>query len=400
MMEFLDYLAKDNITDSYKETRGYKNHMRAELAKKMATLLEHEINALIEKKVGGKTDAIHNIALINSSSHTELGEKISKYLGIPLTPCNLDIFSNTEVKVEINQNIRGKKAIIIASLGCVVDGKSINDLKEEVYNLIDACRRAKCGSITLVCPSYPNARQDKKDRPRVPIGASMNARIFEVLGVKQLICLDLHASQIQGYFKIPVDNMYALPVICDYLRDTYFAHQDPEEVKSKYVLVSPDNGGMKRIQAYAKALKLPHLGMHKDRDYSKSSTVLSSTLIGDGSLAKGRTALVIDDMADTFGTALKGFEALKKFGIEKIIMIVTHGVLSGPALTRIKECEILQEVIVTNSLPQTKNQMICDKIKVVDIAPLIGEAIQRSIDKESVSELFNYSASEIKTSLS
>lgn len=325
--------------------------------------------------------------LITGNSHILLAQSISKYLQIELVSANVQKFSNGEIEVKINDNIRNQDIFIIQTGSSNASG-SINDHIMETLILIDACKRSNVGSITLVMPYYPYSRQDKKDAPRVPISAKLMANLFSIGGVNRMISLDLHASQIQGFFEIAFDNLYAIGLISEYLKKNIFYGLSLEEMQKKYIFVSPDNGGAKRIMAYSQKFGINNVIMHKQRDYSKSSTVTKVILVGEFDL-QDKTAIVIDDMMDTMGTMTNASKELVAHGIKDIIVMATHGILSGPALERINNCEHIKKVVVTNTLPQMKNIQQCNKLEEIDITELIGKVIKNIINGDSISALFN-----------
>lgn len=324
-----------------------------------------------------------DIKLIAGNSHPDLANAISAYLKVPLTPATIDTFANTEVRVEINENIRGEDVFILQT-GTATATQTINDVIMETMLLIDACKRSDTKTITLIMPNYPYARADKKDRPRVPISAKVIADMFERAGVTRLVAFDLHAAQIQGYYSIPVDNIFSINVIIEYLNTIYFKDLSKEEINNRYVLVSPDNGGVRRVMAYASKLKIQAVIMHKQRDHSSKSVVEKTVLIADEGAIEKKTCIILDDMADTFGTMVKSAKTLMEFGAKDIVVAVTHGILSSPALDRIEEASFIKEVIVTDTVPQKRSS----KIKTISIAPLTAEVIARICHKDSISELF------------
>ena len=328
------------------------------------------------------------VSIVAGSSHQELATDIAKKLGQNLTNWKLDKFANGELLVQCQDNLRCKHIYIIQT-GVTNDTHSINDYLVELLLIINTCKLADSKKITVVLPYLPYCRSDKKDAPRVPIGASMLLSTLKNLGVNRVISMDLHASQIQGFFtNSPYDNIYAIKLFCNYLKENHFKNMTQEEINNNYVLISPDNGGIKRVLAYAERLGIDYNTMNKRRDYVNKNTVLSSHMDGGGENVKGKVAIVIDDMADTMGTMIATMSDFEKFGVRKVIVMVTHGILSGPAIERINNCEMIDEVVVTNTLPQTKKQEICSKLKVVDVSSIFAETIRCCIDKRSVSDLF------------
>ena len=325
--------------------------------------------------------------IISGSSNIDLGEKIANHLNVPVCECLLEKFSNTEIRVEIKENIRNEDVFIIQS-GGFSEEYSINDYIMECLIIIDACKRSMAKSITLICPCFPYARQDKKDESRAPISAKLLANILEKAGINRLVVMDLHASQIQGFFDIPVDNIYSFPLIDSYFKETYFKDLTLEQIQQKYVLVSPDAGAIKRTLKFAKMMKLKAVFMHKERNYQISNTVDNMFIVGDPKDIEGKTAIILDDMCDTGGTLIKCANLLKESGAESVICGVTHGILSGPAIERLQKSDSITKMIVTNSLCQNKNKMSVDKLEVVDISGLLFKVISCILSGGSISNLF------------
>ena len=325
--------------------------------------------------------------IISGSSNIDLGKKIANHLNVSVCECLLEKFSNTEIRVEIKENIRNEDVFIIQS-GGFSDDYSINDYIMECLIIIDACKRSMAKSITLICPCFPYSRQDKKDESRAPISAKLLANILEKAGINRLVVMDLHASQIQGFFDIPVDNIYSFPLIDNYFKDTYFKDLTLEEIQQKYVLVSPDAGAIKRTLKFAKMMKLKAVFMHKERNYQISNTIDNMFIVGDPKDIDGKTAIILDDMCDTGGTLIKCAELLKESGAKSVICGVTHGILSGPAIKRLKESDSITKMIVTNSLCQNINKTNVDKLEVVDISGLLFKVISCILSGGSISNLF------------
>lgn len=325
--------------------------------------------------------------IISGSSNIDLGEKIANHLNVPVCECLLEKFSNTEIRVEIKENIRNEDVFIIQS-GGFSEEYSINDYIMECLIIIDACKRSMAKSITLICPCFPYARQDKKDESRAPISAKLLANILEKAGINRLVVMDLHASQIQGFFDIPVDNIYSFPLIDSYFKETYFKDLTLEQIQQKYVLVSPDAGAIKRTLKFAKMMKLKAVFMHKERNYQISNTVDNMFIVGDPKDIEGKTAIILDDMCDTGGTLIKCANLLKESGAASVICGVTHGILSGPAIEKLQKTDSITKMIVTNSLCQNKNKMSVDKLEVVDISGLLFKVISCILSGGSISNLF------------
>ena len=308
------------------------------------------------------------LRIISGSSNTALSKEISEFLDIRLTRCLLKTFSDGEIMVEIGENIRNRDVYIIQST-C----PPVNDNIMELLLLADAARRASARSITAVVPYYGYARQDRKVAPRVPISAKLVADLISVSGVSRVLAMDLHAGQIQGFFKIPVDNLFAAPVLLDDIK---------VDKKNDLIIVSPDAGGVERARAFAKRLNAKLAIIDKRRDSPNEAKAMN--IIGE---VKGLKAIILDDMVDTAGTLSQAADALLAHGAESVTAYCVHGVLSGPALDRINNSS-LKEVVVTNTIPLNDKMNICPKLRVLSVASLIGQAIKRIHRGDSVSSLF------------
>ncbi len=307
-----------------------------------------------------------SIKLLTGTSNPRLAQEIGEYLGIPLSDALVGRFSDGEVRVKINESMRGEDVFVIQSLG-----HPVNDSIMELLLLLDALKRASAGRITAVIPYFAYARQDRKDKPRVPISARLLADLITTAGAQRLIIVDLHSPQIQGFFNIPVDNLYALGVLYEYLS---------KRLEGDVVVVSPDAGGVERARLLANRLGSSIAIIYKRRPEPNVAEVLD--LIGD---VKNKTAVIIDDIIDTAGTVVAATHMLLSKGAKSVFVCATHGVFSGPAIERLKESPI-EEVIVTNSLNMEGKKL--EKLRVVSIAPLVGEAIRRAHEGESISSLF------------
>ena len=312
---------------------------------------------------------MNGLAVFTGNSNPELAKDICTNLKISLTDVLVSRFSEGEIRVEIKENIRGKDVFIIQPT-CPPS----NDNLMELLILIDAARRASANRITAVVPYYGYARQDRKDQPRVPITAKLVANLIVAAGAKRVLTMDLHANQIQGFFDIPVDHLYAINELCEYF--------NKKKLKN-VVVVSPDVGGIKMARAYAKRLGAGLAIVDKRRNSPDSTEVMH--ILGD---VEGKNAVLVDDICATAGSLVEAIEALKKEGIKDVYAAISHGILSGKAIERIKKCSALKEVVITNSIPLGKDKRI-SKINPVDIAPLLAEAIQRIHDEESISCLFD-----------
>jgi ribose-phosphate pyrophosphokinase len=308
------------------------------------------------------------LKVFSGNANRPLAEKVCDYLGISLGNAEVKTFSDGEISVEINENVRGKDVFIIQST-C----PPVNDNLMELLIMIDAARRASAGRITAVIPYYGYARQDRKVAPRQPISAKLVANLITVAGASRVLTMDLHAGQIQGFFDIPVDNLYARPVLLHYLK---------EHFKDDLVIVSPDAGGVERARAFAKRLDASLAIIDKRREGANVAEVMN--IIGD---VKGKTAVIVDDMVDTGGTLTKAASALLDKGASAVYACCTHPVLSGNAVQRIAESP-LKELIVTDTIPLSEEARKCSKIKVLSVGKLFGEAVRRIHLNESVSVLF------------
>jgi len=279
-------------------------------------------------------------------------------------------FANGETNVEIGESVRGEDVYIVQS-GC----GEVNDNLMELLIMINACKIASAERVTAVIPVYPYSRQDKKDKSRAPISAKLVANMLSVAGADHIITMDLHASQIQGFFDIPVDNLYAEPAVVKWIKENI-----PDWKMS--IVVSPDAGGAKRVTSIADRLNIDFALIHKER--KKANEVASMVLVGD---AKGKVAILIDDMADTCGTIVQAAQKLVEDGATKIYAILTHGIFSGEALARINNSSF-EAIVVTNTIPQDKNMLDCSKIQVIDVSMMFAEAVRRTHNGESVSYLF------------
>lgn len=310
---------------------------------------------------------MNDIILISGTANPDLSERISRHLDTPLSNVEIGRFSDGEIRVCINDNIRGTDVFIIQPTFPPAEHLL------ELLIIMDACARASAKRITAVVPYYGYARQDRKDQPRVPISAKLVANLITVAGAHRVLALELHAAQIQGFFDIQVDNLFAIPVLLEYIRNTKFTN---------LTVVSPDVGGIKMGRAFAKRMNAKLAIVDKRRTETDKSELMS--IIGD---VKGSDIIILDDMISTAGTITQAAEALRKAGARKIIAAATHAVLSDGAPERL-ERSVIEEVIITNSIP-LRNHKRCSKIKVLDVAPLLGEAIRRIHTNESVSSLFD-----------
>lgn len=313
--------------------------------------------------------AVKRVCLFTGNANPELAAEIARQLDSPLGEARVARFSDGETFCEIKENVRGLDAYVVQPTS-----SPVNDNLMELLIMCDALRRASTASITAVIPYYGYARQDRKVAPRTPITSKLVADLLVASGVDRVVCVDLHAGQIQGFFNIPFDHLYALPVFLkDYLKESF--NQDA-------VFVSPDAGGVERTRAYSKRLGASMAIIDKRRERANVSEVMH--LIGD---VKDRDCIIVDDMIDTAGTLCNAARAVMDKGARSVVACATHGVLSGPAVQRIVESP-LREVVVTNSIALSAEAVACGKIRAISIAGLLAEAIRRIHNSDSVSSLF------------
>ena len=308
--------------------------------------------------------------IISGNSNPILAKEISKELKVEIIDVSVTRFSDQEVFVEINENIRGKNIFVIQSTSMPA-----NDNVMELLITIDALKRASANTVTAVIPYFGYARQDRKVGPRTPISAKLIADILTTAGIDRLLTIDLHAGQIQGFFDIPVDNLYAAPVITKDILD----HYKNEDL----VVISPDVGGVVRARGIAKRINGDLAIVDKRRDKANESEVMN--IIGN---IKGRDCIIVDDIVDTAGTLCNAAEALIESGAKSVSAYISHGVLSGPAVERIKTSK-LNELVITDSIAPTKLILDASNIRILNLAPLIAEAIKRISSDSSVSSLFD-----------
>lgn len=311
----------------------------------------------------------NHLLIFSGNSNKKLALDICKYLNLTLGDASVDTFSDGEIHVKINENARGHDVFVVQSTSY----PSNNNLMELLI-MIDALRRASAQRITAVLPYYGYARQDRKDQPRVPITAKLVANLLTVAGTDRVLTIDLHAGQIQGFFDIPLDHLFAVTIFSDYIT---------KKIKPKnLVVVTPDVGGIKPARAYAKRLKCGLAIVDKRRVNDKEAEVMH--IMGE---VKGKQALIVDDMVATAGSLVEAIDAIKKEGASDVYAAITHPVLCGPAIERIRKSQI-KELIVTDTIPMGKEKEL-NNIKVLSVAPLLGEAIKRIHEEESISVLFS-----------
>jgi ribose-phosphate pyrophosphokinase len=311
---------------------------------------------------------MQGISIFSGNSNPALANKICEYLNLSLGNAQVKTFSDGEIQIEINENVRSKDVYVIQST-C----SPVNDHLVELLLMIDAFKRSSAKRVTAVMPYFGYARQDKKVAPRVPISAKLVADMLTVAGANRLITMDLHAGQIQGFFDIPVDNIFAAPLLIEYIRDKF---------NDRLVIVSPDAGGVERARAFAKRLDADLAIVDKRR--SAPNQAMAMAVIGDVS---DKIAVILDDMVDTAGTLTEAAHALKEKGAREIHACCAHAVLSGPAIEHIINSE-MKSLVVTDTVPLKEKAVACGKIFVLSIAELMGEAIIRSYRGDSVTSLF------------
>jgi len=303
--------------------------------------------------------------LFSGTSNPALAKEVATYLEMPLSEASIKRFSDGEISIQISESVRGKDVFIIQPTSAPANSNLM-----ELLIMTDALKRSSAKSITAVVPYYGYARQDRKAAPRVPITAKLVANLMETAGITRMVTVDLHASQIQGFFDIPVDNLYGAILFMDYIKAKNFKNP---------VIASPDIGGVARARYFAKKLGLDMVIVDKRREKANESEVMN--VIGE---VKGKDIILIDDMIDTAGTMVKGAQALKDLGANSVMACCTHPVLSGPAYERIEE-GALDELVVANTIPMAKSSK---KIKMLSTATMLGEVIRRVHNNESVNSLF------------
>jgi ribose-phosphate pyrophosphokinase len=308
------------------------------------------------------------LRIISGSSHPDLAQRICDHLGTRLCRARIEKFQDGETLVEVGESVRGTDAFVVQSLS-----HPVNDHLMELLVIIDALKRASVRRVTALVPYYGYARQDRKNKPRVPITARLVADLITAVGAKRLLTMDLHAGQIQGFFNIPVDNLYGSAVLLPHIRDAF---------REDLVMVSPDAGGVPRARAYAKRL---HAGLALiDKRRPKENEAEAMHLVGD---VKNKTAVILDDMVDTAGTLVTAARTLAECGAREVHACCTHAILSGPALERLREAPI-GSVVVTDTLPPRESSARLTKLKVLSSAPLFAEAIRSIHNEDSISRLF------------
>ena len=311
---------------------------------------------------------LERMKIFSGNANLPLAEKICDKVGVSLGKANVTTFSDGETRVEIDENVRGMDVFIIQST-C----SPVNVTLMELLIMIDAMKRASAGRITAVVPYYGYARQDRKVAPRAPISAKLVADLITTAGAQRLLSMDLHAGQIQGFFNIPVDNLFATPVLIEYVKRVF---------QDNTVIVSPDTGGVERARAFAKRMGASLAIIDKRREGPNEAQVMN--IIGN---VVDKRAIILDDMIDTAGTVVQAASALKDAGASEVLVCCTHPVLSGPALDRLEASDI-SEIIVTDTIPLTARAAKCERIKVLSVSSLLSEAVRRIYYNDSVHSLF------------
>ena len=312
--------------------------------------------------------ARHTLKIFTGNAHPSLAKEICAELGVRLGRANVDRFPDGEVRLQVLENVRGADVFVIQPT-C----RPVNDNLVELLVMLDALSRASAQRITAVMPYYGYARQDRKDRPRVPISSKLVADLVTSAGADRVLALELHAGQIQGFFDIPVDHLYATPVTVGYFRKLRLKN---------LVVVSPDTGGVERARSFAKKMNVPLAIIDKRRE--DADVVEMFNVVGE---VKGKTCLIVDDMVDTAGTLVKSAEALRDKGAVKVFACCTHGVFAGDAIKKICSAP-LEQVVATNSIPLAPDAEKCGRIKVLSVGKLLADAIKSIHDETSVSKLF------------
>ncbi len=314
---------------------------------------------------------MQGLKIFSGNSNKAFAEKVAKAAGVDLGFCTLSRFADGEIQVEIQESVRGDSVFVIQSCS-----PPVNENYMELFLVLDALKRASAKGITAVIPYYGYARQDRKVAPRAPISSKCMADLLTAAGATRVVCVDLHAAQIQGFFNVPVDHLFAIPTLARAWREKY-------GFGDTFVAVSPDAGGVERTRAFAKRIECPIAIIDKRRTGPNEAKALH--LIGD---VRNKTAIIVDDMIDTAGTLTQAVDSLMRNGAKSVIAVATHALFSGPAISRLTECGI-NKVLVTDSIPLKENAQNTGLIEVVSVAPLVAEAIRRIYGNASVSSLFD-----------
>jgi len=311
------------------------------------------------------------LKIFSGNSNRGFAEKVAQHAGVNLGYCDIKRFADGEIQVEIHESVRGDSVFVIQST-C----PPVNENYMELFLILDALKRASARQITAVLPYYGYARQDRKVAPRAPISAKCMADLITSAGATRIVCVDLHAAQIQGFFNVPVDHLFATPTLARAFREKWGTGEE-------FVAVSPDAGGVERTRAFAKRIEASLAIIDKRRSGPNEAKALH--LIGD---VRDKTAIIVDDMIDTAGTLTQAVQSLLKNGAKRVFAVASHAVLSGPAITRLTECGI-EKVLVTDTIPLSERAAASGKIEVISVAPVVAEAIQRIYGNASVSSLFD-----------
>jgi ribose-phosphate pyrophosphokinase len=324
---------------------------------------------------GIKTTGEKTLMLFSGRAHPELAEAIAHEIGIGVSPTDIRDFADGEIYARFQESVRGCDAFVVESMTAPV-----NQWVMETLVMVDALKRGSAKRITVVVPYYPYARQDKKSRGREPITARLIADLYKTAGADRILTVDLHTSQIQGFFDGPVDHLFALPLLADHIAHNYDTHN--------VTVVAPDSGRVRVAERWTDRLGgTPLAFIHKTRDLNVANSVVANRVVGE---VQGRTCVLVDDMIDTAGTITKAAEALFQDGAASVVVAATHGVLSGPAIDRLKNSQI-SEVILTDTLPIGSEKQF-DKLTVISIAPLVARAISEVFADGSVTSLFDGNA--------
>jgi ribose-phosphate pyrophosphokinase len=314
---------------------------------------------------------METLKIFSGNSNIELARKVAQEAGVPLGQSKISSFADGEIQVEIQESVRGCHVFIIQST-C----PPVNQSYMELFIMLDAVKRASAAHVTAVIPYFGYARQDRKVAPRAPISAKCMADLLTTAGADRVVCLDLHAAQIQGFFNVPVDHLFAIPTLARNFREKYGSGDD-------FVVVSPDAGGVERARAFAKRIDSTMAIIDKRRTSPNEAKALN--LIGE---VKDKTAIIVDDMVDTAGTLTQGVDVILKHGAKRVLALGTHPVLSGPAIQRLTDSPI-EKLIVSDTVPLTEAAKNSGKIEVISMAPVLAEAIKRIYGNDSVSSLFD-----------
>jgi ribose-phosphate pyrophosphokinase len=312
-----------------------------------------------------------DLRIFTCNSNKNFAQKVAEYAGTQLGQSTISRFSDGEVQVEIQESVRGSTVFVIQST-C----PPVNENYMELFVVLDALKRASAKHIVAVIPYYGYARQDRKVAPRAPITAKCMADLLTTAGASRVLCVDLHAAQIQGFFNCPVDHLFAIPTLAQYWKDNYGMGKD-------YVVVSPDAGGVERARAFAKRIDCSMAIIDKRRSGPNVAKALH--LIGD---VRDKVAIIVDDMIDTAGTLTQGVDSLLNNGAKRVFAVATHALLSGPAIQRISDSG-LEKVIVSDTIPLSEKGRECSKVVVTSMAPVVAKAIQRIYGNDSISSLFD-----------